>query len=254
MKAQFKYAFLAANQIRGITFAVIFVINTVFIILGALGWLPTAAKITAVSLGGAAIAVMLAANIVCDVLTMRRMFASPESYLYMLTPSPRWKILFSSVIAALAMDLVSMTVVITQEVWLAMILNGNGRQIREAFLTAVKQEPAILQYSIYGILLLIAGYLLVMMIILFSVTARKSFLYKLPASGLLSFLLACACVYAVNLLHVVLIPFGTVTRFRMFFIISIGSSAMPFYILLLLLEAAGLFILTAKLMERKINI
>jgi hypothetical protein len=52
-----------------------------------------------------------------------------------------------------------------------------------------------------------------------------------------------------------LIPFGTVTVWRSFFItVTVGDLGMVVFTLLLLAEAAGLFVLTSKLMERKLNI
>jgi len=58
MKVQFKYAIRAGLYARGPVFAVIFIMELIFIVLGSLGILPLAAQITAVSLGGTAIAVM----------------------------------------------------------------------------------------------------------------------------------------------------------------------------------------------------
>jgi hypothetical protein len=252
MKAQFKYAFMTGIHIRGIIFAVIFAMMAIFITLGSLGRLPVPAHITAVSLGGVAIAVMFAANIICDVSVIRRMFAAPEAYLYLLTPVPRRKILLASVITMLAMDFITMAVAITGEVWLS--FNFTGLEWNMIF-SALKQNSSDLLFVIWGIPLLIAGYLLIMMIILFAVTAKRSIFFKMPASGLLAFLLACACFYAVSLLQLILIPFSSVQRYGLLIIVNVNNSAaLPVLVLLTLLEAAGLFFVTSKLMERRINI
>ena len=113
MKAQFKYVLRTGLLLRGGVFAIIFVMDLVFITLGSLGLLPFAAQITAVSLGGLAIAAMMAANIVCDVSIAGCMFSTPEAYMYALAPSPRWKLLLSSVIVMAAMDIITMAIVIT---------------------------------------------------------------------------------------------------------------------------------------------
>ena len=77
----------------------------------------------------------------------------------------------------------------------------------------------------------------------------------MPVPGLLAFLLACGCFYIVSLLQLVLAPFSEIQRYGLIFILSIGhGAAIPVYILLTLLEAAVLFVLTSKLMERKMNI
>ena len=254
MKAQFKYAFLTGIYIRSIIFAVIFAMMAIFITLGSLGWMPVAAHITAVSLGGLAIAVMFAADIFSDVMIIRRMFVAPEAYLYLLTPVPRRKILFAGVITMLAMDFITMAVVITGEVWLSFNLTGFSWNLIE-FSSAIRQNPSDLLYILWGIVMGIAGYLLTMMIILFGITAKKTIFFKMPASGLLAFLLVCACVYAISLLQLILALFGTVQRYGLLFIVNVNNSTALFVLLLLaLLEAAGLFIVTSKLMERRMNI
>jgi len=251
MKAQFKYAFKTGLTFRGEVFAVIFAIDAVFIILGSLGLLPYAAKVTAVSLGGVAIAVMLVFDIISDIAVIRRMFSVPEAYLYALTPSPRRKIILASVIVTAILDIVTMAVVITAEVWLSFILAGVDIW-SNAWVTSTN-GPGFLYGFWYG-LLLVSGYLLIMMIILFCITAKKSILYKFPASGLLAFLVACGCIYVISLLQLVLFPFGAFDRYGLFITMTLGENALPFYALLTLLEAAGLFVITSKLMERKINL
>jgi hypothetical protein len=256
MKAQFKYAFKTGLSVRSGVFAVIFVMNTVFIVLGSLGLLPLAAHITAVSLGGVAIAVMLAFNIISDIAIIRRMFSAPQAYLYALTPVPRWKIILASVIAMAVLDFVTMAVVITAEVWLSFNLVGGG--IWRIVWDAINMNYAEYLYRLWHIPLLAAGYFFIMMLIIFCVTVKQSYLFKKPASGLLVFLLACGCLYIFSLLQLVLLPFGTVERYGIYIIITLGmpgiKAAFPLYVLLILLETAGLFILSSKLMERRINI
>jgi len=252
MKAQFKYAFRTGLTFRGAAFAVIFIMDAVFITLGSLGLLPTAAKITAVSLGGVAISVMLVFDIIGDISVIRRMFSVPEAYLYALTPSPRRKILLASVVVTAILDIVTMAVVITAEIWLSLILAGeeNSRILRD-FINA---NSSYLLDGLWLAALLVAGYLLVMMVILFCITARKSILYGFPASGLLAFLLGCVCFYVISLLQLALIPFGDVNRYGLLITLNLGKNALPFYALLTLLEAAGLYVITSKLMERRINL
>ena len=252
MKAQFKYAFLSGIQIRVYFFAVIFVVDLTFIVLGSLGLLPAAALITAVSLGGVAIAAMFAANIIGDVAICRRMFSAPEAYLHALTPVPRWKTLLASVITMAALDIITMAFVIISEVWLSFNLAGIRGTVIEYFRTNV--DASILLYGLWAALLIIAGYLLTVTLILFCITAKKSILFKRPASGLLAFLLGCLCVYAISISQLILAPLGTISRYAIFIILTFTSAVIPFYILLILADTAVLFVITAKLMERRINI
>jgi hypothetical protein len=146
-----------------------------------------------------------------------------------------------------------MAVVITSEVWLSLNLAGFGN-MWEIIINFFRKSPEELYRVIWGILILIAGYLLMMMTILFGVTAKSSILFRKPLSGLLAFLLACACLYIASLLQLVLAPFSHITRYGLIIVMEFGSEAFPFFFLLTLLEAGGLFILTSKLMERKVNI
>jgi hypothetical protein len=110
-------------------------------------------------------------------------------------------------------------------------------------------------YILWGTLMLIAGYLLIVMIIFFCVSMKKSVFFNMPVSGLLAFLVACVCIYIVSLLQLVLTPFGTIETFGLMIILTLHSkTGLLFYALLLLLEAAGLFVITSKLIERRINI
>jgi hypothetical protein len=253
MKAQFKYAVLSGLRVRGGVFAVIFIMNTVFIILGALGVLPAAAQITAVSLGGIALAVMFAANIGGDVEIGRRMFEAPNAYLFALTPSPRWKTLLAGVTAITAMDIITMAIVIIQQT--IMSINLAGKSIWNIILNGIQTYSHEYLYLLWSIPFFIACYLLLVMIILFCVTAKKSILYKTHASGLLAILLGFACLYIASFLQIIFAPFGAVQVHSIVIIITLGGNiALPLLTLLLLAEAAALFAVTSKLMERKMNI
>lgn len=253
MKALFKHTIRSGLTFRGVAFAVIFVLNSIFVTFGSLGKLPLAAQIVAVSLGGLMVTVMFAANIIGDVFILRRMFGSPASYLQMLTPVHRGKILFASVATMAVMDLFSMAFVIAAQTVNALNLAGSG--VWEKIGEFIRSNDSYLLYGLWLILLLIAAYLLLVMIILFCITVRKSLFFKMSAAGFLSFLLAIGCFYVVSLLQFALAPFGDVQRHGLMFIITLDSPAvLPVFILLTLLEAAALFFATLKLLERKINL
>jgi len=248
MKAQFKYSILSGMYGRLPVFAVIIVMMLVFIVFGALNILPDPAYITGISLGGVAIGVMCMANIWSDVRICGRMFGSSGATLYALTPVPRWKTLLASVLTITVADIVTLTCVIFGEAWLSLsyaMRNAGG-------------VSSIFNYNggwlpVYFVLC----YLLLLLIILFGVAMKKSAFFKLPASGLLGFLASCVSLYAVSLLYFVLAPFGWVERYKIFFTVHLSYGSVPAgiaMIALTLLEAAGLFALTSKLLESKINL
>ena len=253
MKAQFKYAFLAGLYIRGPVFAVIFLMNTVFIILGSLGLLPYAAHITAVSLCGVSIAVMTGANIAGDVFIARRMFGVPGVYLDMLTPVPRWKIMLASLITMLVMDLITMIYIITAQVWLSFNMIGGG--IHEFFWETIRAHSGQYSFVLLSALLMIAAYLLAITVILFCAAMKKSAFFKMPASGLLTVLLAFGCFYICTLLHLLLAPLSVINRYGLILVLTFVSEiALPLLILLTVLQAAVFFVITSKLLERRINL
>ena len=253
MKAQFKYAFLAGLYFRGPLFAVIFLMNTVFTLLGFAGVLPFAAQVTAVSLGGIGIAVMLAGCIIGDIHIGRRLFASSESYLHALTPVPLWKTLFASIVTMTALDLFTMAFTIFTQVCMSLNLAGENAWL--AIGGYLKENPKMISFIIILSLLLLALYILSLTIIMFSITMNKSVLFKTPASGFLAFLTACGCFYIASLLQLLIAPFSYVERYLfMIMITPVSGAAIPFLIALTFIEAAGLFILTSKLLERRINL
>jgi len=252
MKTQFKYAFLNGLYIRGPAFAVIFMMNFIFILLGSLNLLPFAAHVTAVSLGGIAIAVMFAANIGSDVIMTRRMFTSPDAYLHMLTPVPRRKILLANVLIMAVLDMITLGSVIFAEVWMALNLAGLG--IPQLAANLISANITFLTHGVWLVLMIIAGYFLALMVIMFCLAAKKSFLFKKPASGFLAFLLGCGCFYIIHLLQLFIAPFSEVQIHGLIIVITAVSGAVfPALLILSFAEAVFLFFITSKLME-KINI
>ena len=251
MKAHFKYTLRAGMSGRLPAFAVIFAMNLVFIVLGSLGLLPLAAHITAVSLSGTAIAVMGVFNIVGDVAIIRRMFSAPGAYIYALTPAPRYKTLLSSILAIVLLNVVTMCVSIASVGILALNLAGLYTSID---FWAIFGTNIHVLYSLLPIALTLVWYLLFLMIIVFCIAVRKSLLHNKPAGGFLSVLLAFGVLYAVSLSAILLAPFGAVSRYKMFFTVTLGYTGMAMYALLIFIEVAALFFLTSRLLERKVNI
>jgi len=252
MKAQFKYIF-RAEVLRLTVFAVIFAVNLVFIFLGLLGVLPLAAKIVAVSLGGTAIGVMAIFNIIGDISIINRMFNAPGAVFYALTPIPRKNRLLASIISMTIMDFVTMAVTIFAVAVLALNLGAHYSEISFSAMLSYGNYHFPLS-AIISIALLLAGYLYLIMLIVFCKAVRKSVLYNKPAGGLLAFLVAVGVIYISNISAFLLAPFGTVSRFYAFFTIDVGKLGMGMYALLIFIITAVMFVLSTRLMERKINI
>jgi len=254
MKAQFKYAFRAGMSVRLPAFAAIFLMNLVFIVLGLLFRLPEAAHITFVALSGTALAAMMAVNVIGDISIVGRIFAAPGAYLHALTPVPRRRTLLAGVIAMLVMDIITMAALIGGVVWLAANMDVFYGGLTEIADIAAGDFIVTVPETLQNAALLIAGYLLIVMVILFCITMGKSVFYQKRGGGWLTALLAVGIAYAVSLSPLILTPFGDVERFGAFFTVTPNAVGNVLYILLILLEAAALFILTSRLLERRINI
>jgi len=254
VKAQFKYAFHAGGRTRFMVFLPIVIMQIIFITLGVLNLLPFPAQVVSVSLSGVSIAVMAVFNILGDIAITRRLFSPPGAYLYALTPTPRYKALLASVISMTVMDLFTMGIVIFGQVWLALNLAGGFMDM--SIWSMISEQLHWLPTLLLLLVQAISAYLIVMMTILFCITARKSFLFHKSAGGFLAVLLAFGVMYIISLTPIILAPFsyGGLERFWFTLTIRLTNIGTILYPLLLFFNAAVLFFLTAKLMERKMNI
>ena len=252
-KSSLFYSFRAGASPRLVVFAVILVMNLAFIVPGLLGILPGAALITAVALSGTAIGVMVVFNIIGDIFIGNTIFSSSAAPFYALTPTPRRNTLLASVIAIFVMDFVTMAISITSVIILSINLAGHYTGL--SFSQMIPDYLGLnLQYALLQIALGIALYFFIAMLIMFCRAFRKSVLYTKPAGGFLAFLVGVGVFYLSTVLTLLLAPFGTVTWLYGFITITIGSLGMGMYALLLLIFAAVMFILTSRLIERKMNI
>jgi len=250
------YAFRAGASPRLIVFAVILVMNLAFIIPGSFGWLPLAAQIVAVSLSGTAIGVMAVFNIIGDVSLCKSMFSPSGAVFYALTPAPRRNTLLASLIAMFLMDFVTMILSIISVVVLSINFGSyvSGDNVWGLAFGYGFEPWFFMNNILVPFLLVIATYLFFVMLIIFCRAVRKSTLYNKHAGGFLAFLLAVGIYYLFTVSTLLLAPFGAVSWFYGIITISVGYLGMGMYALLHLIFAAVMFILTSRILERKLNI
>jgi len=234
-------------------FAVVLVMNLAFIIPGLLGILPGAALITAVALSGTAIGVMAVFNIIGDVSIGNIIFSTSGAPFYALTPAPRRNTLLASVIAMFVMDFITMAISIAGVVILSINL---GSFYSGLSLSQMMQDSGVIGLSnvLIPFMVGVAFYLFVIMLIMFCRAFRKSVLYSRHAGGFLAFLAGVGIFYLSTVSVLLLAPFGTVTWFYGFITVTVGYLGMGMYALLILIFAAVMFVLTSRLIERKMNI
>jgi hypothetical protein len=254
MKAQFKYNLMTGMSARGSVFLGLMLINMVFITLGSAGLLPQAAHIVGVSLCGVGLLLMMCVNLLCDIGIIRRMFSAPEAYTYALAPVHRGKMLFAGLATITLADMFTMGALVVAQVWLALNLAGRGIW-QFMWTTAFDGINAVeLLFIVCLPLLVFAGYTLFVTVVVFCVALKNSLLYKMPAGWILAVFAGFGVFWVFSLADLVMIPFGGVQMHGMLINITVVGAGYPIYVALTFLKAAAVFVLTAKLMERRVNI
>lgn len=249
MKAQFKYSFMEHFSKRGITVAVVLLMNLVFGVLGYNNVYGEGWKIAAVTLCSVALFAIFVMCIITDFEMLRGICSAPAGYATLLPPVQSWKIILPRVVTIVVEDLILFTIGITGVVVQSFVLDG--------FPSDMSLKIAELNNMLWGILLILLGYIYTVLLVLFCIVLAKSIFSNIKAGGFLAVLTTVGVVYVLSLLDFVLAPFGVIENIKMFYTVQlvIGANAgMFFYILLNLCRSAALFLACSYLMERKVNI
>lgn len=247
MLNQLKYAVRQDWGRRAVVVGLVIVLNVAFGICGAAGVYGVGGMITAVSLSGLALCVLFGVCIAADFRNVRELYAAPSGYSEFLTPVPRWKILLGRVLPMVGLDFICYALGICGVVCQALILSGE-------YITFSLVDFKSLAW---GSVIFLVNYLLLVVAAFLGNTLANSVFYRLRGRGVLGFGAACVLLYLFSWANLALGLFGEVTRYRMFFVVSLQTGFNPgmiAYLALSLLKSAALFCTAAFLMERKINI
>lgn len=245
MLDQIKYSARQDLGQRVFALAAVIVMNAVFGILGAANIYGGGGKITAVTLCSLALCGLFVVAVIADVQSLRGLFSAPAGYAVMLAPVPGRKILLGKIIPIVVMDLVSFAVGIAGVVMQAMILANAGYDSSRSDL------------SIWMVLVICVGYLMLITAIFFGCALAKSVFFRSRLSGLLGFAGFAAALYVLSWLDISMAAFAPLTRFGPFFNITIYAglnAATIAYIILGLAKSAVLFVSAAYLIDRRINL
>ncbi|MDR2909194.1 MAG: hypothetical protein LBU86_04870 [Oscillospiraceae bacterium] len=246
MMTQIKYS-LRNNFSRRLTGILItLVVNLGFFLAWQMGARHPAVQIVGVVLSGLSLVALIVVSVISDVATVRDIFRAPNGYSLMLAPVPGWKLLAGRVISIVLCDTVSYVAAITGVVIQGLLLAG----ARNIF-------PRMVPYAGFAAVVFAAGYLLLILAIFFSEALRASVFHTMRGKGWLSVAATCLLLYAMSFANLLLIPFAATQRFGLFVSIwlPVGFSAgTAVSVAITLAQAAVLFILTAKCIERKINL
>jgi len=226
-------------------------INLLFLLL-TIGANPgSGVMITSVVFSSLALAYLIIANLFVSLAGIHQVFSAPMSYHTLLVPVPGWKIILSRVIPAAVIDMAMMAIGISLVVWQSFRLAGiPGFTIMQHYTAA--------QDILFGVVGALVVYMFFLVAFCFFRVLSKSLLSGVPLRNLLSVLLTFAAIWVVgSLTNLLLLPFGRVDILGGFLVhISLVSSPITHFMMILvfLLQAAALFVASARLMERRLNV
>lgn len=248
MRAQFKYSLRAYLTPRAIALSAVLVMCLVFGLLGYNDIYGYGGKVTAVVLSALGLFGILVVCFITDFEMLRGLCTAPAGYVTLLTPVKSWKLILPRVITILVEDMLCLIAGITGVAIQGLIVSGyTGDMFWGEF-----------DWSfLWGLAVILLGYIFLIMIVLFCIVLSKSLFYSRRIGTFLAVLATIATAYVFNLLNFVLAPFGAVDSVGIFYNISLIAGptlGMAAYSLLSLCKSAALFLASSYLMERKINI
>lgn len=249
MKAQFKYSFRASLTLRSVAVGATLIMNIVFGLLGYFDVYGHGGKVTAVTLCSIALCGILGICFATDFYLIHSMCSAPAGYLLGLTPVKSWRIILSRVVTILVEDMICLVIAISGVFVQALIESGSRMPL--------PGDKYSLGTLLWLAVIFILGYIYATMIILLGAVLAKSVFYGMRVGTFLAVLATTAVAYVFSLLDFILMPFGAVENWNIFYSISLVIGPNPgflAYIMLNVCRIAALFIASSYLMERKINI
>ena len=237
-----------ASARRTAAFIVMAAVNVFFIVWTALVPWNLALYIVGVSLSGCALCALFIFQILGDASIDRYVFKAPQGYAVNLFPVNSWKLLLSRTIAIVAQDVIGLALGIAGTTYLSLQLGGVGERVMRYF---------DFETILCGVLLFIVMYTLVVLAVAFARILSSSVFYTMKGRGILSLLTTLLALYALSFLDFLAAPFGYVQSFGTMFIINVDSGLSAgaiAYLIAILAQCAVLFIVSSRLMERKINL
>jgi len=250
MKKQFKYAARIGLTQRLTAFGICAVINAVFGVLGALNVYGIAWKTAGVVFSSLSLSAIVIVSAIAGVMSYMSVYLAPTAYAVLLAPVPRWKILLSRIITIVAFDTVSWCLGLAGIVWQSILLDGVSEKLKTVSIAATAND--VLEFI--GILI---GYAFIITLVFFGGAAEKCLFKSRKCGKILQIGVALAALYLLSLSQLILGIFAPVSRKGLFFTVYIGYGLnLPTFAFLTLglIEIAALTAVSARLIERRINI
>lgn len=249
MLLQFKNACRQSLNLRLYSVAAAVLLAVVFSIAGAMN-APESIMITGIVFSSIILTAILIICIMADVAQYKSIFSQPHGYLNMMAPVKPVKILLPRIITMAVLDLVSFAIGIASIVVLSTRNQGTGFTFDGA--------KFISSGVINGLLLSIAGYIFMLSLIAFTCAVAKTILFKSRLRGILALIITAVSVYVMDWTALLLIPFGRLEHYSLWFTVhidnSLSSPGFWMFLLLVFAQTAVFTATTAYLMKRSNNL
>ncbi|MDR1205803.1 MAG: hypothetical protein LBL26_10050 [Peptococcaceae bacterium] len=249
MLKQFKYALRETGALRLGTFAGVVAVNAVFFVLASIfsdiGW----PRVSAIVFSSLALCAVAGCCVVADISTFRGIFHPDRADYVLLTPAGGAEILSGRVLIMVLADLINLAAGI------AGVLLQSLRRVEinwEMF-----AEDIAADVIVPSLMLILLFYLMLTLALFFARAMRASVFHSVAGGGILASLSGAAAVYVLSFMDFALLPLGSLQRHGTFFVIMLDLGfnwGVAAFLLLSLVKCAVLFVLTARLIERRINL
>lgn len=256
MFKQLAYEFRVRRSLRLITLAAVVAFDLALYFLFARGnMLGAAGHVLAIVFSSLSLATLLAIGLFCDFDAVHRLFAPPAAYHVQLAPVSPFSLLGSRVLINLVQDLVFVIVGVCGLLLQLTAIFPPEDGFTFATIAQVLFAPEQLTYLIQSALV----YIQLVLVIYFGVTLSSTLLGSMRGRKPLAVLIAIALMYVLPQLNLVLFPLnnGTVFQYGVFMtfeILPLPSLAAFLMLALELVKCVALYLVSGKLMERKLNI
>jgi hypothetical protein len=253
MLKQFKYALRDTVALRLGTLAGAAALNTALFLFAWVSASLGQPRISPVVFSSLLLSAVIGCCIAADFSTFQGVFRPDRASHIHLAPASGAEILTGRVLTVALSDLINLAVGLAGLMAHVFLMNGTSWETLVRELSENKTVPLILSSAI----MILFAYLMLTLAEFFARAMRASVFHSVAGGGVLAFLSAAAALYVLSFMDFALLPLGELQRWGPFFNITLESGFnwdMAAFLLLTLVKCAVFFILTARLIERRINL
>ncbi|MCL1904299.1 MAG: hypothetical protein FWF94_07770 [Oscillospiraceae bacterium] len=247
---QLKHALRHGAVLRYTTFGIVTAVNVVFGALAYFNVLGFAAAVTAVSLSGSGLTVVIIINFVAGAANIKSFIGSPSGYIYALTPMKTSNILFIRIAAIVVQDVLALIISIYGTVWLSFYLADVEHNFLGSTIEGMKISSDVALAIVFGLL----AYTFIYTFVVFCIVFKRSILFNKKGKSLLMIPFVPCAFWLLSLLDFIIFPFAIVERWFLFFNVTLYNAlGVVIYATLFIIKTAILYVITSKLIDGRMN-